>query len=95
MFFFLFIQERKNKQANENTNIHYEYTHDKWYIVTHLKKQVEKQRFKKTTTTTEKKYEERGDDTYLLYFIVQIDFVVLNLCTCWYSKYFCSCYLNN
>ncbi len=87
MFFFLFIQEGRNKQANENTNIHYEYTHDKWCTVAYLKKQVEKKTDYTKQQQTQKIYidRERKGEIYVLYFMVQINYIVLNLCTCWCS----------
>jgi hypothetical protein len=59
MFFFLFIRQGRNKQANENTNIHYEYTHDKWCTVAYLKKQVEKKTDYTKQQQTQKIYIDR------------------------------------
>jgi len=91
----LFEKEKTSKQMS--TNIHYEYTHDKWCTVAYLKKQVGKKNnhYTKQQQTRKKNtyihfsiyiYKEKEDDTYLPFdFIVQINFVIFNLCTCWCS----------
>jgi hypothetical protein len=89
MFFFLFIWERKNEQAHENINIHYQCHYGKGYIVAYLKKQIEKTIRSKNNNKHKIKYNERGDDTYLLYSIFQINSFVLNLYTYWCSQYLC------